>query len=39
MVTSADLYIEHSKGIDANLTDPVLRKYAPEIKDFGYLSS
>ena len=24
--------------IDANLTDPVLRKYASSIKDFGYLS-
>ena len=39
MITSADLYIEKEKGIDANLTDPILRKYAPNIKDFGYLSS
>ena len=39
MITSADLYLESTMRIDANDTDPILRKYASNIKDFGYLTS
>ena len=39
LIESADLILDKYMGVNPKKTDPILKKYKDDIKDFGYMSS